>query len=199
MDPSGVSGKALGPSPKSGLVLAAASEADDELTAEKKSLSMEDLGFSKEEVQGDARYQKDLETRSDMLRIHQTLGLITAVPMMTEFVLGLSTSSNVEKGSDDTGLHTTLGLATAGLYITTALFEILAPKPKGLKPTGNTEIHEALSWIHLPLMILVPLVGDMVNDRIVNHQPVGDLGQVHGLMATTLLATYLTSATIMTF
>ncbi|HUO58961.1 MAG TPA: hypothetical protein VMV05_12365, partial [bacterium] len=142
---------------------------------------------------------RDLETRSDMLRIHQTLGLITAIPMTTEFVLGLTTANNVSAGSSDTGLHTTLGLTTAALYITTAMFEILAPKPKGAKPTGNTEIHEALSWIHLPLMIIVPFVGDMINDRIANHQPIGDLGAVHGLMATTLLASYLTSMTIMTF
>jgi len=39
----------------------------------------------------------------------------------------------------------------------------------------------------------------MVNDRIANRQPIGDLGAVHGLMATTLLASYLTSMTIMTF
>jgi hypothetical protein len=51
----------------------------------------------------------------------------------------------------------------------------------------------------MPLMILVPLVGDMVNDRIVNHQPLGDLGAVHGLLATTLVASYLTSMTVMTF
>jgi hypothetical protein len=68
-----------------------------------------------------------------------------------------------------------------------------------LKPTGNTEIHEALSWIHLPLMIIVPLVGDMMNDRLANNQPIGNLGVVHGVMATTLLTSYLTSMTIMTF
>ncbi len=157
------------------------------------SLSIDDLGFSKEQTQSDPQFQKDLETRTDMLKIHQTLGLITAVPMATEFVLGIATAGNVSNGSSDTGLHTTLGLATVALYGTTALFEILAPKPKGLKPSGNTEVHEALSWIHLPLMILVPLVGDMINDRIANHQPIGNLGLVHGTMATTLLASYLAS------
>ncbi len=164
------------------------------------SLSIDDLGFSKEQTQSDPQFQKDLETRTDMLKIHQTLGLInTAVPMATEFVLGIATAGNVSNGSTDTGLHTTLGLATVALYGTTALFEILAPKPKGLKPSGNTEVHEALSWIHLPLMVLVPLVGDMVNDRIANHQPIGNLGLVHGTMATTLLISYLASATVMTF
>ena len=162
-------------------------------------MSLDDLGFSKEETQSDPQFQKDLETRTDMLKIHQTLGLITAVPMAAQFVLGLTTTAQVSNGSTDTSLHTTLGLATVALYGTTAMFEILAPKPKGLKPSGDTEVHEALSWIHLPLMILVPLVGDMINDRIANHQPIGNLGLVHGTMATTLLASYMTSMTIMTF
>jgi hypothetical protein len=166
---------------------------------ESSDLSVDDLGFSKEDTQADPQFQKDLETRSDMLRVHQTLGLITAVPMTAQMILGLTTSSNVANGSTDTTLHTTLGLATVALYGTTALFEILAPKPKGLKPTGNTEVHEALSWVHLPLMILVPLVGDMLNDRIANHQPLGNLGEVHGIMASTLWASYMTSLTVMTF
>lgn len=161
--------------------------------------SLGDLGFTQEDLRSDPQFQKELETRSDMLRIHQTLGLITAIPMTTEFVLGITTAGNVSNGSSDTTLHTTLGLTTVALYGTTALFEILAPKPKGLKPSGNTEVHEALSWIHLPLMIVVPLVGDMINDRIANHQPIGNLGVVHGVMATTLLTSYLTSLTVMTF
>ncbi len=161
--------------------------------------STDDLGFSKEETQANPAFQKDLEARTDMLRIHQTLGLITAVPLTTEFILGITTANNVAKGNSDTGLHTTLGLATAGLYITTAMFAILAPKPKDLKPTGNTELHQILSWIHMPLMILTPLVGDMANDRIANGQPVGDLGTIHGIMAGTLLGSYLTSLAVITF
>ena len=166
---------------------------------EREGLSAEDLGFSQSDIKSDPQFQKDLEARSDMLRIHQTLGLITAVPMTTEYVLGLVTAGNVANGSSDTNLHATLGIATTGLYITTAMFAILAPKPKGLKATGASEFHQILSWIHMPLMILTPLVGDMANDRIVNHQPVGDLGTIHFVMATTLLASYLTSITVMTF
>ncbi len=162
-------------------------------------MSLEDLGFSQADIKSDPQFQKEMDTREDMLKIHQTLALLTAVPMTTEFVLGLTTAGNVSKGSTDTGLHTTLGLATVGLYGTAALFAILAPKPEGLTPSGNTKNHEDLAWIHLPLMILVPLVGDMMNDRIVNHQPLGNLPVVHGVMATTLLVSYLSSVTVMTF
>lgn len=97
-------------------------------------MSLGDLGFSADDLKSDPQYQKGLQTRSDMLQIHQTLGLITAVPMTTEFVLGIVTSGNVANGSTNTGLHEGLGLATTGLYITTAMFAILAPKPKGLNP-----------------------------------------------------------------
>ena len=122
-----------------------------------------------------------------------------SIPMTTEFVLGITTAGNVSNGSTDVGLHATLGIATVGLYATAAAFEIFAPKPKNQVHTGNTSIHETLSWIHLPLMIIVPLVGDMLNDRLANNQPLGNLGAVHGVLATTLLVSYLTSLTVMTF
>jgi len=163
-----------------------------------ESLSLEDLGFSKNDVLSDPQYQKDLNTRSDMLRIHQTLGLITVLPLTATFVLGLSTADSVSHGSTDTGLHAALGISTVALYGTTACFAIFAPKPKGLKPSGASEIHQILSWIHLPLMIITPLLGDMVNDRVANHQPIGALGTVHGIAAGTLLASYLASMTVMT-
>jgi hypothetical protein len=162
-------------------------------------LSVGDLGFSQAEIQSDPQFQKDLQTRSDMLQIHQTLGLITAVPLTTEYVLGLVTAGNVANGSTDTGLHATLGITTAALYATTALFAILAPKPKGVKANGNTQTHEDLAWIHAPLMVIVPLLGDMANDQVQNHQPLGGLDTVHGVFATALVVSYLSSVTVMTF
>jgi hypothetical protein len=48
-------------------------------------------------------------------------------------------------------------------------------------------------------MILVPLTGDMLNDRIANNQPLGNLPVVHGVMATALLLTYSTSLLVITF
>ncbi len=170
-----------------------------QITPDSTSLSVRDLGFSQAEIQSDPQYQKDLQTRSDMLQIHQTLGLITAIPMTTEYVLGFVTAGNFSNGSTDTGLHATLGITTAALYATTALFAILAPKPKGVKANGNTQTHEDLAWIHAPLMILVPILGDMANDQIQSHQPLGGLGTVHGILATALVVSYLSSVTVMTF
>lgn len=160
--------------------------------------SLEGLGFSPADIQSDPAFQKQLEIRSDMLQIHQVLGLVTAVPLVTTYILGLTTAGNVEKGSTDTSLHAVLGLTTTGLYLTTASFAIFAPKPKGLEPSGATQIHETLVWIHAPLMLLTPLLGDMVNDRIQNHQAPGLLGTIHGIAATTLVASYLASLLVET-
>ncbi len=162
------------------------------------SLNVNDLGFTQADLQSDLS-QKDLDTRSDMLHIHQILGLTTEVSLLAEFVVGITTSNNVAKGSTDTSLVTDLGYTTLALYAATASFEMFAPKPKNKKQTGNTGIHEALSWIHIPLMILVPLTGDMLDDRIANNQPLGNFGTVHGVLATALLLTYTSSLLVITF
>jgi hypothetical protein len=167
-------------------------------TSDTSSLSLQDLGFSQNDTQSNPDFQKELETRSDMLHIHQILGLVTAVPLVTTYVLGLTTAGNVSNGSTDTSLHATLGLTTTALYLTTASFAIFAPKPEGLKPSGATQVHETLVWIHAPLMILTPILGDMVNDRVQNHQPLGALGTIHGIAATTLVVSYLASIAVET-
>ena len=162
------------------------------------SLNANDLGFTQADLQSDLS-QKDLDTRSDMLHIHQILGLTTEASLLAEFVVGITTANNVDNGSTDTSLVSTLGYTTLALYAATASFEMFAPKPKNKKQTGNTGIHVALSWIHLPLMILVPLTGDMLDDRIANNQPLGNLGMVHGVLATALLLTYTSSLLVITF
>lgn len=183
-------------------LLADETKAAQDATQDKKhptTMSLEDLGFSDDQIKSDPRYQSDLQTRSDMLKIHQTLGLITAVPMTAEYVLGLITAGNVDNGSTNTGAHAVLGISTTLLYGTTAMFAMLAPKPKGLKPSGNTETHVDLVWVHAPLMIAVPILGAMANDRVTHGQPVGDLGTIHFVAATALLVSYLTSLTVITF
>jgi hypothetical protein len=167
-------------------------------TSDPASLSLQDLGFSSNDTQSDPEFQKELETRSDMLHVHQVLGLVTAVPMVTTYVLGLTTAGNVSSGSTNTSLHATLGLTTTVLYLTTASFAIFAPKPEGFKPSGATQFHETLAWIHAPLMIITPLLGDMADDRVQNHQPLGALGTIHGIAATTLVVSYLASILVET-
>ncbi len=170
----------------------------DPLSADPAAPALGDLGFSPTDLQSDPEFQKQLEIRSDMLHVHQVLGLVTAVPLLTTYVLGLTAAGNVEGGGTDTGLHAALGITTTGLYLTTASFAIFAPKPEGLKASGSTQVHETLAWIHAPLMIITPLLGDMVNDRVQNHQPLGDLGTIHFIAATTLVTSYLAALVVET-
>ena len=100
------------------------------------SLNVNDLGFTQADLQSDLS-QKDLDTREDMLKIHQILGVVTEVPLLTEFVVGIATANNVANGSTNTTLVTDLGWATLALYATTASFEIFAPKPK---ETNNDKV-----------------------------------------------------------
>jgi hypothetical protein len=170
----------------------------DALSGDPSAPALGDLGFSPSDLQSDPEFQKQLEIRSDMLHVHQVLGLVTAVPLVTTYILGITAAGNVEAGGTDTGLHAALGITTTGLYLTTASFAIFAPKPEGLKPSGSTQVHETLAWIHAPLMIITPLLGDMVNDRVQNHQPLGDLGTIHFIAATTLVTSYLAALLVET-
>jgi hypothetical protein len=152
----------------------------------KSSLSVDDLGFSSTETQSDPQFQKDLEARSDMLKIHQTLGLITCVPMVTTYVFGFTAAK------DDLMLHGTTGFATAGLYLTTASFAIFAPHVKDMKPSGNSELHQILAIAHGIFMVATPILGELAEH---------DEGYVnaHFISATGLVASYLAAMSVMTF
>jgi hypothetical protein len=60
--------------------------------------SLQDLGFPPDQTQGNAKQQALLDKRTHMLKIHQRLGLITAIPLIATVVTsagagGRSTSS----------------------------------------------------------------------------------------------------------
>lgn len=152
-------------------------------------LSLDDLGFSKEETRSDPQLQKDLEVRSDMLRIHQTLGLINCVPMVATYTMGLI---NAGAADPDTDLHMGLGLTTATLYATTACFSVFAPKPKGLKSKGNSELHQVLAVVHGAFMIATPILGGLARQE-------ESLETLHLASATGLVTSYLTAMAVMTF
>src|SRR5271169_190261 len=52
--------------------------------------SLEDLGFSASQAQGDARQQALLDRRTHMLKIHQRLGLITTIPLIATVATSLN-------------------------------------------------------------------------------------------------------------
>jgi len=148
--------------------------------------STDDLGFSKEETESDPKFQRDLDTRTDMLKIHQTLGLITCVPMVTTYVLGFTAAKN------DLMLHGAFGFSTAGLYLTTASFAIFAPHIKDMKSTGNSDLHQVFAILHGVFMVATPILGEMAEEN-------KSLVDVHFISATGLVASYLAAMSVMTF
>ena len=160
-----------------------------------KPLSLEDLGFKNADTRSHPELQLQLEKRTSMLKTHQILGLITAIPMIAQFF----TSQNVKHDVDQRNLHMAVGLTTTALYATTASFAIFAPKPEGVEDKGNTKIHRGLAWVHGPLMIITPILGGIAYSQLSSGQRVHGIASLHGASATLLLVSYLASMAVMTF
>ena len=78
--------------------------------------SLGDLGFPTEQTKPNPEVQAKLDKRSHMLKVHQRLGLITAVPLVATVVTG-SMAGGHDTSSTTRDLHAALGASTAGLYI----------------------------------------------------------------------------------
>jgi hypothetical protein len=151
-------------------------------------LSLDELGFNKEQQQGNAADQALLDKRSAMLQMHQRLGLITAVPLFATLVLSDNAGG---KGASGRELHGALGLATVGLYAATAYYAIEAPKLPGTVDKGPIKVHKALAWIHGPGMILTPILGMMAYEQRNSGQKVHGIAAAHGGVATVTFVSYM--------
>ncbi len=60
--------------------------------------SLGDLGFSSTQTQGSAQQQALLNKRTHMLKVHQTLGLITAIPMAATLISGPQAKAKGKNG-----------------------------------------------------------------------------------------------------
>lgn len=172
------------------LCLAAATN----VAAAEKPLTLGDLGIAQPSG-ANAALQKDLETRSTMLQWHQWLGIAAILPMAGTYILG----TQAQNDSATRDLHMALGVSTAALYFTSASFAIFAPKPDGIKDTGSTRWHRYLSYIHLPLMIAVPILGNMARSQAENGERTSGAASLHGPAASLLLGSYLVSVSVLVF
>jgi hypothetical protein len=149
--------------------------------------SLESLGFSQQQMQGNPKLQAELNRRAVMLKIHQRLGLITAAPMITDFVAGPMAKAKGrhgqvirERSSTNLDLHAALGSAKASLYFTTASFAIFGPRIPGEKKHGAIRVHEALVSIHGPGMVLTPILGAMAFNQENSGEKVHGAASAHG-------------------
>ena len=144
--------------------------------------SLEDLGFSKSEQQGNAQRQALLDKRTHMLKIHQRIGLITTIPMIASVVTSLNAGGKSE-GSATRDLHVALGALTGDLYGITAYYAIRAPKIPGTETRGPIKVHKVLAWIHGPGMVLTPILGAMAFSQKNNGEKVHGIAKLHGPVA----------------
>lgn len=152
-------------------------------------LSLGSLGFPQSETQGSAQEQARLNRRTHMLKVHQTLGLITAAPMLATVLSG-GFAGGKATSSTNRDLHVGLGSLTAGLYFTTAYFAIAAPKIEGTKTRGPIRLHKALAWIHGPGMLLTPILGAMAYSQKSKGEKVHGIASAHGPVGVVTAAAY---------
>ena len=90
--------------------------------------SLEDLGFSASQAQGDAKQQALLDKRTHMLKIHQRLGLITTIPLIATVATSLNAGGkNTSTAPPAICIRLSAGL-TGDLYFMTAYYAIRAPR-----------------------------------------------------------------------
>jgi hypothetical protein len=162
-----------------------------------------DLGFTPAQTQANAKLQARLNKRTHMLRIHQTLGLITLAPLAATVIVSSGAKPKhsktvngtvIEPSSAGVDLHAALGSASAVMYGLTAYYAIAAPKIAGVKPKGAIRLHRDLVWVHLPGMVLTPILGGMaLNQENQGEKPHG-IAAAHSYVAWTTVTAYAASA-----
>lgn len=162
-------------------------------------LTLQGLGFTPAQTQSNAKLQARLNKRTRMLQIHQKLGLITLIPMAATVLVapgaeqrhphvpGVPFTAPSSAGVD---LHVALGSLTALMYGATAYYAIAAPRIKGMKLTGPVRLHRDLAFIHVPGMVLMPILGAMALNQENKGEKVHGIAAAHSAVAATTLIAY---------
>ncbi len=159
--------------------------------------SLSDLGFGEQQTKGDPKLQARLDKRTEMLKIHQRLGLITLAPMAADLITGPMAKAKGRNGeaikepsNANLNFHAAMGSTTVALYASTAYFAIAAPKIPGTHKKGAIRFHEALAFVHGPGMIVTPILGAMAFSQEQNGEKVHGIASAHGAVAYATVIAY---------
>jgi carboxypeptidase family protein len=152
-------------------------------------LSLSDLGFAPGQTQGSTEEQARLDKRSHMLKIHQRVGLIAAVPLVATVIAG-GYAGGRSTSSANRDLHVALGSVAGDLYGISAWYAIRAPRIKGTETRGPIKLHKILAWIHGPGMIMTPILGAMAFDQRSKGEKVHGIASAHGAVGVVTAAAY---------
>ncbi len=152
--------------------------------------SLNDLGLSNKP---DPDLQARLDRHTQMLKIHQRLGLITLAPLAAACISSAAAPPDPRNGGGNTvgrDIHVALGSLSVAMYGATAYYAIRAPKiPEG-PVKGGIRIHKYLIWIHAPGMVLTPILGAMAFSQANNGEKVHGIASAHAAVAWTTVASY---------
>ncbi len=182
MDLSLSAGSAQQPAPANNPAAAPAESLPNAPSSTTTAPSVQDLGFPPDQTQGNAKEQALLDKRTHMLKIHQRMGLITAIPLLATLATSVNAGGK-STSTTDRNVHLALGAVTGDLYFITAYYAIRAPRVPGTETRGPIRVHKALAWIHGPGMILTPILGAMAYNQKSNGEKVHGIASAHGPVA----------------
>ncbi|HEX4155073.1 MAG TPA: hypothetical protein VHY48_05630 [Acidobacteriaceae bacterium] len=155
--------------------------------------SLGDLGLSPSQTQPDRDLQARLDRHTQMLKIHQRLGLITLAPLAAACISSAAAPPDPRNGSGNTvgrDIHVSLGSLSVVMYGLTASYAIRAPRISEGPARGGIKIHKYLIFIHAPGMILTPILGAMAFNQANNGEKVHGIASAHAAVAWTTVAAY---------
>ena len=151
-------------------------------------------------MQANTQLQATLAKRTEMLKIHQKLGLITTIPMVAAIFTGPLAKAKGRNGEvikepteANLDFHAALGGLTTALYFTTASYAIFAPRIPNNPKHGGIRWHEALAFVHGPGMILTPVLGYMAYKQENSGEKAHGIAAQHGAVAYVTAIAYGTS------
>ncbi len=154
-------------------------------------INFKDLGFSEAETKPTPELQKILDDRRFYLRQHQIWGLVSVGALAATLLSG-------GEGDYPPEHPFFAGLAVAS-YSAAAYTALMAPELPHGKEKGGTAWHRRLVWVHLPGMILAPILGYLAAQKIDKGEKLDGPERYHKDIATITAATVAISALTVSF
>lgn len=153
--------------------------------------SLSDLGMSSKP---DPDLQRRLDRHTQMLKIHQRMGLITLAPLAAACISSAAAPPDPRSGKNNQigrDIHVSLGATSVSMYAVTAYFAIKAPRIPHTGPErGGIKWHKYLIYVHAPGMVLTPILGAMAFQQANDGERVHGIASAHAAVAWTTVASY---------
>jgi hypothetical protein len=151
------------------------------------------VGLAPQEISIETR-EKELKIRRTMYRIHQIVGIATAVGMAAQGYVGYRIYRPKTYTSQLYQFHKGLATGVNIAYGTTALMSFMAPPPLiNRNRVDNMRVHKWLSYVHLTGMITTNVLGNRIARDFKFNKP------LHRAAALTTFAAYAGAIAIIKF